>query len=164
MIVVGIAPGLQHLAYCVLMFPNAGERAMRGAPVDLDILKTRRGSDDEWHKKALVHTRTLGVVFERASPAVIAIGPQLKPKEPPTQIEIVRLVLRAFATGPCAEWISAYYEWRTPDELGAVLAVPGNKARTVLPAYIDQQAVLGSVPTQQAAAIAVAGMLRARST
>lgn len=158
MIVVGIAPGLRHLSYCVLLFREPGGF---GEQVDSDILKTGRGEigldQGIWRNKIATHCRLLEIVFERASPAIVAVGPALDPDEPELQVEVARLVLRAFAKGPCAQWVRSYYEWKTPDELGRVLGVKPPKFRPALKAHLKEPGTIRARQIQHAAAVAIAG-------
>lgn len=101
MIAIGIAPGLKNLAYCVLVFDQAG----RGTCLDCDVLRGTKASEDVTFevliRKARAHQLILQTVFERAEPlrgAVLGIGPPLAMKELPRNIEAVRQMLQALAT------------------------------------------------------------------
>ncbi len=157
MIIVGIAPGLRHLSYCVLGFSD--EQAS-GVQVDSDILKTGRGviglDEGIWRNKVNTHCRLLEIVFERASPAIVAVGPQLDPNESELQVSVARLVLRAFAKGPCQQWIHRYYEWTTPEELGRVLGLPPSRFRQSLKTHLKEPDTIRAPQIQRAAAIAIA--------
>ena len=159
MIIVGIAPGLRHLSYCVLSFRDEGP----GEQIDSDILKTGRGAIglDEWiwRSKVSVHCKLLEIVFERASPAIVAVGPQLDPHESPLQVSVARLVLRAFAEGPCRQWVRTYYEWPTPEGLGRVLGLPPSRFRQSLKDHLREPGVIRAPQIQRAAAVAIAARL-----
>lgn len=162
MIVVGIAPGLRHLAYCVLAFPNTGSDR-RGTKVDSDILRVGRGevgsTEEIWRRKAGVHLGLIEIVIERAAPAIVAVGPALDPRESVLHVEFVRMVLRGLIHGTCGQWVSRYHEWRSPSDLALALDLPMSQVRQSLQLHLESPNGLRSRPVQRAATIAIAGML-----
>lgn len=97
MIVLGIAPGIQTLAYSVLAYDGG----TKGYPVDCDVLHAGRGavSLNPWvlAKRARAHHLILGVVLERNPPAVVAVGPKVSSKEPVECADAIRVMVRALA-------------------------------------------------------------------
>lgn len=97
MVVLGIAPGVQTLAYSVLAFDGGAQ----GYPIDSDVLHAGRGTVTLnpllLAKRCRAHHLILGVVLERNPPAVLAVGPPVSPREPGVAAEAVYLMLRALA-------------------------------------------------------------------
>ena len=98
MIVLGVAPGLGELAYSVLAY-HAG--ATQADPVDSDVLHAGRGplptSAFQVLRRTHVHHMILGVVCERWTPALVVLGPAVRPKEPPEHVDSVRQLIRIIA-------------------------------------------------------------------
>lgn len=96
MLVLGIAPGLDALAYSVVWWKESGD----AVTVDTDVLRCRplslegkRNPD----KRSRVHQLVLSVVTERFPPTQICIGPQLDPREPELHVQATLMMLRAIA-------------------------------------------------------------------
>ena len=100
MVVLGVAPGLSELAYAVLAYHSG---ALQADPVDSDVLHAGRGPvpTSIWQitTRSRVHHMLLGIVCERHTPALMVLGPAVKPKEPIEHVQAVRLILRAIAAG-----------------------------------------------------------------
>lgn len=100
MVVLGVAPGLSELAYAVLAYHSG---AVQADPIDADVLHAGRGptpvSDYQISRRSRVHHMLLGIVCERHTPALVVLGPAVRPKEPPEHVQSVRLILRTIAFG-----------------------------------------------------------------
>jgi hypothetical protein len=98
-IVLGIAPGVQALAYSVVAFNGVP----LGHPIDCDVLHGGRAPQSQstfaLAKRCRVHHLVLGVVLDRNPPGVIAVGPPVTPKEPPEYVAAIRLMIGALAAG-----------------------------------------------------------------
>jgi len=99
-IVLGVAPGLEKLAYAVLSF----RRGLTVAdPIDCDVVHSTGHSETAptWRvsRSARVHHLIMGTVFDRDPPAVLALGPPLDPEEPSRSVDSVRTVMLALAMG-----------------------------------------------------------------
>lgn len=125
MIVLGIAPGLQNLGYCVVSCD-----ANRELPHALywELLKGiwMRGATApaELQKKAKAHRLVLDIVLERWQPMLIAVGPPALTKEPKLQVEATRFVLRLLLTELIGAGLPVrYIEWQTKQEIADVLGI-----------------------------------------
>jgi hypothetical protein len=100
-IVVGIAPGVRNLAYCVLHYRDGELPRVPGFGADLlkGIRLNGATSFLDLQRKASVHVKILSVVLERFPPVVLAVGPQAVPRESELQVEAARLVLKLLVAG-----------------------------------------------------------------
>lgn len=98
MIALGIAPGLQALAYSVLSYPSGAKQAEL---LDADTLRAGRAISPaaslDLMRRFRAHSLILDVVLDRHPPAIIVLGPPANPHEAPEAIGVVRLAL--FAIG-----------------------------------------------------------------
>ena len=96
MLVLGIAPGLDALAYSVVWWKDDGDVIA----VDTDILRCRPLSLEgkrNPEKRSRVHMLVLSVVAERFPPTQICIGPVIDPREPELHVQAALLMIRAVA-------------------------------------------------------------------
>lgn len=165
---VGIAPGVRNLAYCVLNYNGEGLPRIPGFGADL--LKGIRLNGaltlGDLQRKANVHVKVLSVVFERFPPVVVAVGPQAVPRENELQVQAARFVLHLLVAGLAERGMRVQHaEWRTKEELLAALG--GTRWSNVLNGRIAQPADeqgrlklerrLGKPAVRLAAAAALAG-------
>lgn len=125
MIVVGIAPGVRNLAYCVLHYKE-GELP-RVPKYGADVLKGVKpaGNAERLREKVSIHMKVFEVVLERFPPTVIAIGPPAVKSEPRLYIESARFVLGMLVARLQREGLPVeLMSWRTRDELVDVLEAP----------------------------------------
>jgi len=106
-VVLGVAPGLNAVGYCVIDVDTDGMSHC----LDYDVLMGNRAAQLERAGADLslanlaqlvlrfrVHAKIIGVLFERHYPAVLAIGPAALTKEPPEHIRASRSALVGMAT------------------------------------------------------------------
>lgn len=118
MIVVGIAPGVRNLAYCVLHYKEG--HLPRVPKFGADVLKgVKPGTDkDRLRDKVAIHMKVFEVVLERFPPTIIAIGPPAVKSEPRLYIEAARLVVGALVARLQREGVPVeLVSLRTRDEL-----------------------------------------------
>lgn len=139
MIVIGVAPGVRNLAYCVLSYNGEGLPRVPGFGADLlkGIRLNAASTFSDLQRKANVHLKVLSVVFERFPPVVIAVGPQAVPRENELQVQAARLVLHLLVAGLADRGAKIQHaEWRTKPELLAALGA--TKWSTVLDGRIAE--------------------------
>lgn len=154
MVVLGVAPGLGELAYAVLAYHSG---ALQADPIDSDVLHAGRGplptADWQISNRSRVHHMLLGIVAERHTPALVVLGPPVRPKEPVEHVQSVRLIIRAIAFGLHIPIIDL------PDKTDMILAL-GADQRSWRRAVTD--GIRGPLPSQDrrivlATATAIAG-------
>lgn len=160
MIVLGIAPGVRNLAYCVLHYKE-GEGWLPTAQL-AELLKGIRLNGatlpNDLRRKVGHHVKILGVVLERFPATLIAVGPPAIPSEPEFHTEAARFVLRLLVTELGQQGLPLrHVEWRTKPELAAALGI--DKWRSVLDGRIANGARLRKPAVRVAAATALAGGL-----
>lgn len=119
--VIGVAPGLNALAYAVI---EAGDATLC---VDHDVLHARPLSVESIrnpYKRSRIHQMVLGVVAERYPPALLVVGPVADPKEEPDHVQASRDVLAAMA-------VHFRVPIETIDSREAVLAAHGTGIRSM---------------------------------
>lgn len=157
LIVLGIAPGLQNLGYCIVSYKDDGSLPKaRYRELLKGIWMRGATAPAELQKKAKAHRMVLDIVLERWQPVLIAVGPPALPKEPAIQVDAARFVLRVFFS----ELIGAglpmrYIEWQTKEEIAAVLGL--DEWRRVLPGRLLNAQGIKKPALQVAAATALAG-------
>lgn len=160
MIVLGIAPGVRNLAYCVLHYKE-GEGwlpTVRLAELLKGIRLHGATLPTDLRRKAGHHAKILSVVLERFPPVLIAVGPAAIPTEPEFHTEAARFVLR-MVVGELAQagMPVRHLEWRTKPELAHALGI--DKWRNILDGRIANEAKLRKPAVRVAAAAALAGGL-----
>lgn len=157
-IVLGIAPGVVNLAYCVLHYKEGiGWLPMARAAELLKGIRLNGATlPTDFVRKAQQHAKILRVVLERFPPVLIAVGPPARPKEPELRIEAARLVLRLLVSELNQMGVPLrHMEWRTKEEIATVLGL--DKWRSVLDGRIGNQGRLKKPAVRLAAATALAG-------
>lgn len=142
MIVLGIAPGVRQLAYCVLHYSDPGELP-RVPDFGADLLKGIRTHGTktlfDLQKKARIHVKILDVILERFPPLIIAVGPAAISTEPELHVEAARLVLRLAVAGMREQGFRIELaEWRTKAEVTD--ALDADKWSTILDGRIENTA------------------------
>lgn len=159
MIALGIAPGLHALGYSVLCFNGAA----RAELLDADVLHAGRGMAPkdalDIARRCRAHRLILDVVLSRNPPAIIVLGPQAEPKEPPEHVAIIRLGLMALGQAVRVE----VADMGDPEALYSALGVVGSKglAAKLRASVVGPSAVPRDRRILLATAAAVAGSLRA---
>jgi len=157
-IVLGIAPGVRNLAYCVLHYKEGDGwlPAVRLAELLKGIRLNGASLPTDLRRKAGHHIKILGVVLERFPPVLIAVGPPAIPSEPELHTEAARLVLRLFVAELAERGVPLrHMEWRTKDALARALG--SDKWRNVLDGRIENESRLHKPAVRVAAAAALAG-------
>jgi hypothetical protein len=97
LIALGIAPGLRHLAYCVLKFDGGRQAEL----LDADVLRGGRTIRDlnvfELAIKYRIHSMILDLVWERHTPTVVGLGPRASTQEPIEYSEFAKAAVMAFS-------------------------------------------------------------------
>lgn len=150
----GISPGLRSLAYCALDFDARGastlytgiERGGKAHPSSVD--------HDELTRKAKPLDLVLDVIFERWTPALVAVGPQFSKKEPELHVEFARVVLIGLVETLREHGLQVNYaEWRTREALFGML---GKDLKASLSGVVNAGEIRGA-PLRWAALAALAG-------
>lgn len=118
MLVLGVAPGLDALAYSVVWWQDGGQVVT----VDADVLRCRPLSLESKlnpNKRARVHQLLISVVTERFPPTQIVIGPQLDPREPELHVQATLMMLRAVAAAASVPVARIESEGELFERLGA---------------------------------------------
>jgi len=159
-IVLGIAPGVRNLAYCVLHYKE-GEGwlpTVRLAELLKGIRLNGASLPHDLQRKAGHHVKILTVVLERFPPMLIAVGPPALPTEPEFHTEAARFVLRLLVGELKHHGLPLrHMEWRTKPELARALGI--EKWRNVLDGRIADEARIVKPAVRVAAAAALAGGL-----
>lgn len=159
MIVLGVAPGLRALSYCVLSFHDEAEKA---DIVDCDVLLNGRAPKPQnmWDatKRGRVHNLILGVVCERHTPAVVALGPPLVSGETSEHVSAVRMTIRLLAGG----FGIPVYEFRARQDVQRRLHCCDRALAKGVEDYVDAKATSQDRRVVLAMATAAAGYLCAK--
>ena len=157
-VVLGVAPGIRHLAYVVL--------AVGGGPkhrtLDHDVLKGARATPEtpsaEVRKKAGIALKILEVVIERAPPAILVIGPPASSKEPALHVDACRILLRLLAHALTEHGLKVrVFEQATQADLLETLGT--SSLKRIVAQKIDGFGAVRAKPLQLAAASALAGVV-----
>lgn len=130
---IGVAPGLNALAYSVLeLAPGSRPRS-----VDHDVLHARPLSPESFtnpYKRGRIHQMVLGVVAERYPPSLLVIGPVLDPREEPAHVQASRDVLAKMAE----HFRMALVSLDTRDAITAVLQSEGKSLGRAVNQLLDE--------------------------
>lgn len=153
----GIAPGVQNLAYCVVSYGDEGKLPTAGLRQLLKGIRMKGAKSPlEFQRKFSAHAKILDVVFERSLPVIVAVGPPALASEPMLQVETARLCIKVLAHELARRGLPIrHFEWRTKDELVNVLGLAG--WNQVLFGRLQNASLIKKPAVQVAAATALAG-------
>lgn len=157
LVVLGVAPGLQRLAYCAVTYGDQGTLPEAGIRQLLKVIRMNGAASPlEFQKKFVPHAKILDVVLERALPVVVAVGPPASSSEPLLQVETARFCLRLLVQELARQGLPVrHFEWRTKDELVEELGLAG--WNQVLLGRLKNASRIKKPALQLAAATALAG-------